>query len=325
MPPLSVCSRTARLLAISVPVMSGFILGALLIFSAWQAAREEPGVAWVLMSIALLAVGMGTSFAYLRRIKQDLAEVRDAGEALQVIQSDRCFVLPLSDIIAISVRDAFPLELITIEDAHGEKTTFAVAHRNAITRLPSPVVEMLWRRVPRAFDAANEGRLSGPVEQLPWWARFTEILIALPFPLLGVFITSAAYMAARSGHIDPPPPSWFGPTMLAMTTMVGALAYLVLRTARSPNEVYLRGAALIIRETHLGYLRERCIQLSEVADVSQSGPWGRSKPIMLFTVHLRDQRLPRVARRPITFITRRPENAIALLQTVRSGMVGPVS
>jgi len=255
---------------------------------------------------------MGIYFSFLRRLKQDLPEVRDAGDALRVIEGERSFDLPLSDVTAIRVRDVFPLELITLEDRHGKRTTFAVAHVNAITRLPSPVIQMLRSRAPRAFDGADEGRLSGPVEAYPWWARFPEMLVALPLPVLGVFIT---YKAGSSGVVNPPPPVWFLLAMPLATMVLGALVYLMARALRSPIEVHLRGTSLIVRESLFGHSRERCIPMSDVVEIRQSGPWGCRDPVMMFIVHMRG-----AARHPIRFITRQPANAIALLEQARVDM-----
>jgi len=309
-PPLSVSNASARWALAALPLaFTGLMVGAVA-GVAWRYSGHRSILAG-LGAFALLVFVAGVMRAFRNRIGIRLSRVRLGGDVLQVEPGQR--EIALVDIRDVHVRDAFPFELVALRLDDGSRIAFAYAHRNALTRLRSPMLAQLLARLPDASVPERAPRLGGELSTMPWWARCPELLAIPLCTAAGAAIAALCFVLALLWpSVFAMPPWWVVVPICAVGVVAGTMTFLALRTWRSPPDVRLWKGVLLVRCKRRGRLVERCHPLDGVAGVRYSRAVGRRRRVCLFALELRGVLSTRALR--ITFPV---QSSQAVMQALR--------
>ncbi|WP_206861354.1 hypothetical protein [Lysobacter changpingensis] len=309
---LSVSNAAARWRVAAVPLYCAGVPGVALAWLAWRCAESRPMVAgFGAVAAAVLAAGLMS--ACRNRIGERLSRVRLDGDALHVEHGHGERHVALAQVRDVEVRDVFPLEVVTLRLADDARLGFAFAHRNALTRVRSPMLAELLRRLPDPSMRECAPRLGGDIAAMPWWARCPE-LVAMPLSTAsGLVVAVSCHVPAMlwPGSFDAPS-WWLAPLVCGAGLALGTIAFVVLRSWRTPPDVRLWKGVLVVRRTRRGRLIERCHPLGGVAGVHYSRAFGRKRRVCLFAIELRGVLSSRALR--ITFPA---HSSQAVLRTLR--------
>ncbi|MDR0183174.1 hypothetical protein [Lysobacter arvi] len=310
--PLSVSHAAARWCVAAVPLFCASLPALAFATLAWRYSAYR-SVATGLGALAAAVFLAGCALACRNRIGDRLHRVRLADDALHVEHGLGERLVPLSLVRDVRVRDVFPLELVTLRLADDAPLSFGFTHRNLLTRLRSPMLAELLAKLPDASIRERAPRLGGDAAVLPWWARCPELLAMPAAAALGVLCAASGPLAATLWPAAFAFPPW--PLSLLICGVglgTGTIAFLVLRSWRTPPDVRLWKGVLVVRRSRRGRLVERCHPLDGVAGVRYSRAIGRDRRVCLFAIELRGVLSSRALR--ITFPA---HSSDSVLQTLR--------
>jgi len=309
--PLSVSNASARWRLAALPLCFVLPVGAAFAGIAWRYSGHH-SLALGFGALALATVIIGSAWAFRNRIGGRLSRVRLDGDVLHLEPGQR--EIALSDISDLFVRDMFPLEVVMLRLSDGSRLAFAFSHRNALTRLRSPMLVDLLARMPDVSIRERAPRLGGDVAALPWWARCPELL-AIPLGgMCGVAIATLCVlpMLIWPTVFDAPPWALSLIYGAGAGVVAGAMTFLAIRSWCTPPDVRLWKGVLLVRCKRNGRLVERCHPLDGVAEVRYSRAFGRRRRVCLFAIELRGVLATRARR--ITFPA---QSSQAVLRTLR--------
>ncbi|WP_281779533.1 hypothetical protein [Lysobacter auxotrophicus] len=296
----------------AVPLSCAGAIALALACFGWRHAAHRPVAAGaVALAVAVFAGGIVS--ALRNRIGVRLERVRIEAEALRIGSGQGERAIELVQVRDVQVRDVFPLEVVTLRLADDARCSFAFAHRNAFTRLRSPMLAELLARLPDTSVRERAPRLGGEVSTLPWWARCPE-LMAIPLAtVLAIGSVVSCYLIALAwpAAFDAPP-WWVAIAACCAGAIVGTMVFLAIRSSRTPPDVRLWKGVLLVRCKRRGRWVERCHPLDGVAGVRYSRALGRTRRVCLFAIELRGVLSSRALR--ITFPA---QSSQAVLRTLR--------
>lgn len=283
--PLSVSNAAARWRLAVVPLCCTGLFELTFAGLAWRYAVHRSAVT-TCVALALVILVTGMALAIKKRVGGWLDRVRLDGDVLHVGQGERRVALP--QVRDVLVRDVFPLEVVTLHLDDDTRVRFAVAHCNALTRLRSPMLAGLLGRLPDASMRECAPRLGGDISAMPAWVRCPELLAMPVSAALGLAVAASCHVTAMlwPSLIDAPS-WWLAPIACGAGLALGTIAFLVLRSWRTPPDVRLWKGMLVVRRTWRGRLIERCHPLDGVKGVRYSRAFGRKRRVCLFAIELR--------------------------------------
>ena len=315
-PPLSVSNASARWRLAALPLAFASLVALGFACLAWRYSGHRS------MLLGMGACGLavfiaGSAFAFRDRLGARLVRVRLDDDGLRVEQGGRSTRIDLAQVRDVRIRDAFPLEAITLRLADGSRLALAFAHRNALTRLRSPMLAQLLERLPDASVPARAPRLGGDIGMLPWWARCPELMAIPLFAVAGIVIALSCFtMAMLWPAVFDMPPWWIAVSTCGGGMLIGAMTFLAIRIRRSPPDVRLWKGVLLVRCKRRGRFIERCHPLDGVAGVRYSRALGRRRRVCLFAIELRGVLSTRALR--ITFPAQSSQAVLGALRWPRN-------
>ena len=309
-PALSLSNASARWRLAALPLGFAGLVALGFACLAWRYPGQR-SLMHGCVALALAVFALGAVLGFRKRIGIRLSRVRLDGDVLQVEPGQRA--IALADVRDVHVRDVFPLELVALRLDDGSRIAFGYAHRNALTRLRSPMLTQLLARLPDASVPERAPRLGGDLATMPWWARCPELL-AIPLCMAaGIAIALLCMVPAFAWPATFYMPPWWGVSAICGAGVAtGAMVFLAIRTWRSPPDVRLWKGVLLVRCKRRGRLIERCHPLDGVAGVRYSRALGRRRRVCLFALELRGVLSTRALR--ITFPV---QSSQGVLRTLR--------